>query len=67
MPRKTHADRLFEMGAISKTVHSMLKTEEDRRKAAKAKDAAKIAADAIAKAMTPNADVTGLAPRKDNE
>ena len=54
MPRKTHADRLFEMGAISKTVHSMLKTEEDRRKAAKAKDAAKIAADAIAKAMTPN-------------
>lgn len=55
MPRKTHADRLFEIGAISTTVHSMLKTEEARRKAAKAKDADRIAAAAIAKAMRPNA------------
>ncbi len=51
MPRKTHADRLFEMRAIDATVHAMLKTEERRRKEAKTNAAAKIAAAAITKAM----------------
>ena len=51
MPRKTHADRLFEMRAIDATVHAHLKKEERRRKDAKTDAAAKTAAAVIAKAM----------------
>ena len=65
MTKRTHIDHLLERRGITKKLHAKLKAEEEARKHEAEQAAAKIAQAAIDKAMTPNADVTGLAPEGD--
>ena len=58
MSKRTHIDRLLDRKGITKTQHSKLKMEEEARKHEAEQAAAKIAQDAIDKAMRPNSNST---------